>query len=144
MHACARWGRLLLLRLLQDEFEDNIEVLTPNGRTPLHVAAAFGQVRYDMLMAVVVGQLTPWPGASVSSRLVVWGYTAACVLMIRVVVGQLKAANMPSRVWMSFLLCLYFTLALSALALLVSTVHGSVLAIHWLQLQSAPVLCSLR
>lgn len=99
MHACARWGRLLLLRLLQDEFEDNIEVLTPNGRTPLHVAAAFGQVRYDMLMAVVVGQLTPWPGASVSSRLVVWRYTAAyaCVLMFRVVVGQLKAANISSQ-----------------------------------------------
>lgn len=44
VHACARWGRLLLLRMLEDDFEENIELLTPNGRTPLHVAAAFGQV----------------------------------------------------------------------------------------------------
>jgi hypothetical protein len=45
MHTSAQWGRLLIMKMLVDEFDDDAEAMTSNGRNPLHVAAAFGQVR---------------------------------------------------------------------------------------------------
>lgn len=45
MHTSAQWGRLLIMKMLIEEFDDDAERMTTNGRTPLHVAAAFGQVR---------------------------------------------------------------------------------------------------
>jgi hypothetical protein len=45
MHTSVQWGQLLIMKMLIDEFDDDAEAMTTNGRTPLHVAAAFGQVR---------------------------------------------------------------------------------------------------
>lgn len=45
MHTSAQFGRLLIMKMLIDEFDDDPEAMTTNGRTPLHIAASFGQVR---------------------------------------------------------------------------------------------------
>jgi ankyrin repeat protein len=45
MHTSAQWGRLQIMKMLIDDFDDDAEAITTNGRTPLHVAAALGQVR---------------------------------------------------------------------------------------------------
>lgn len=43
MHNTAQYGRLLIMKMLIDEFDDDPEAMTTNGRTPLHIASAFGQ-----------------------------------------------------------------------------------------------------